>query len=54
MRIMMRRLPLGLVWALLAAGALAQAPDDLVTVLPEFEDENWRNLTYFAGKWGPQ
>lgn len=34
----------------LLAGAAAQAPDDLVTVLPELDDDQWRNLTFFAGE----
>lgn len=33
----------------LLAGAAAQAPEDLVTVLPDLDDDQWRNLTFFAG-----
>lgn len=35
----------------LLAGAAAQAPEDLVTVLPDLDDDQWRNLTFFAGEY---
>lgn len=37
---------------LLAVGAGAQPADDLITVLPEFDGADWRNLTFFAGASG--
>ena len=42
-------LALGLL-ALAAAGALAQPAADVITVLPDFDDAEWRNLTMFAGE----